>query len=277
MIQVARPLVHCAVSPELGSPVRARRIRLDTPTLGRTRASSGLSLHPRVPAGTSNLRPRQIPPHLVLPGRVAPQHLAPDRHFEGPVGQLRLRRLLLPPPAAHPPVAPPGLGLGRAGRAKRSRRSGVAGHGARGSSDRLSTVARRRAAVARTQPKRPAQLARPNPRCREGRSNEARASSCRRARAANRQPLSRSSEKSSCRLSASALRRAEVTVSFRPARGKVRGKGQSWRRGGHGREEALCRQERRMRRKRRLDRSVADRHSLSAGQDAILPFPRCPF
>lgn len=72
----------------------------------------------------SNLRPRQIPPHLVLPGRVASQHLAPDRDFEGPVGQLRLRRLLLPPPAAHPPVAPPGPGLGRAGRAKRSRSLG---------------------------------------------------------------------------------------------------------------------------------------------------------
>lgn len=57
-------------------------------------------------------------PHLVVPGRVAPQHLAPHGHLEGPVGQLRLRRLLLPPPAAHPPVAPPKPGVGRAGRAE---------------------------------------------------------------------------------------------------------------------------------------------------------------
>lgn len=94
------------------------------PRPDRVGAGSGLSIRPRVPVGSSNLRPRQVPPHLVLPGRVAPQHLAPDRDFEGPVGQLRLRRLLLSPPSAHPPVAPPGPGQGRAGQAKRSRALG---------------------------------------------------------------------------------------------------------------------------------------------------------
>lgn len=79
---------------------------------------------PAWPAGPRETRARPPSPglpHLVVPGRVAPQHLAPHGHLEGPVGQLRLRRLLLPPPAAHPPVAPPELGVGRAGRAKGSR------------------------------------------------------------------------------------------------------------------------------------------------------------
>lgn len=75
-------------------------------------------------AGARETRARPPSPgllHLVVPGRVAPQHLAPHGHLEGPVGQLRLRRLLLPPPAAHPPVAPPEPGVGRAGQAEGSR------------------------------------------------------------------------------------------------------------------------------------------------------------
>jgi hypothetical protein len=105
--------------------------------------------------------PSSGPPHLVLPGRVAPQHLAPDRDFEGPVSQLRLRRLLLPPPAAHPPVAPPGPGLGRAGRAKGSRslRCQVT---ARGGSHRLSGPVLRRTAGPLSLRSRPALLAPPS-------------------------------------------------------------------------------------------------------------------
>lgn len=81
----------------------------------------GPPCRPLSPSRLLEPAPSPGPPYLVLPGCVAPQHFAPDRDFEGPVGQLRLRRLLLPPPAAHPPVAPPGPGLGRAGRAKGSR------------------------------------------------------------------------------------------------------------------------------------------------------------
>lgn len=165
----------------------------------RAGAGSGLSIRPRVPAGSSNLRPRQVPPHLVLPGRVAPQHLAPDRDFKGPVGQLRLRRLLLSPPAAHPPVAPPGPGQGRAGQAKRCRALGSRVTARRaaaatatesvvrfGSALRLPSLGQN-AGSARS-------LAEPRPGAAEGGATQRSASSRRRTHAANPQPCSRPRE-----------------------------------------------------------------------------------
>lgn len=101
-------LVRCTPAPSPPAPRSHGRARPGRETSRLVL----LSPHPHPRGGLS---------HLVVPGRVAPQHLAPHGHLEGPVGQLRLRRLLFPPPAAHPPVAPPDPGLGRAGRAKRSR------------------------------------------------------------------------------------------------------------------------------------------------------------
>lgn len=138
------PLPMCKLNPLRGfrtRPVRSLQEALTTPDPaeqtaeeGKSSARSTARRHPRHPAPCSHGRARPAGarktrarppspglPYLVVPGCVAPQHFAPHGHLEGPVGQLRLRRLLLPPPAAHPPVAPPEPGVRRAGRAKGSR------------------------------------------------------------------------------------------------------------------------------------------------------------
>lgn len=160
----------------------------------RAGAGSGLSIRPRVPADYSNVRPRQAPPHLVLPGRVAPQHFAPDRDFEGPVGQLRLRRLLLPPPAAHPPVAPPGPGLGRAGRSKRGRGLESRVTGRRAVVVALSRRVRRRACGCPFLTRQPGSALSAETRRSVGGATQRPASSRRRAHAANPRPRSRSAK-----------------------------------------------------------------------------------
>lgn len=106
------------LAPARTCPLHAGTLATRSP-LPRSRPAGTREIQTRSPEPAPS--PSRGLPHLVIPGRVAPQHLAPHGHLEGPVGQLRLRRLLFPPPAAHPPVAPPDPGLGRAGRARRSR------------------------------------------------------------------------------------------------------------------------------------------------------------
>lgn len=186
------------------------------PGQGRARAPSGgeggdESTACRPPGGPAPSAP-QPRGHLVLPGRVAPQRLAPRRDPERPVGQLRRRRLLLPPPAAHPPARGPD----RKGRG-RVRGRGVTTRTAN-ETPRVGPGAARRLGQKSLRPKRPA-------RRRGGRSHARGASSrprtCARSQSAGAKPCVRSLASASTRASGG----SDVTAW--QARGTVRGKGQT--------------------------------------------------
>lgn len=139
--QAISPFDHSVMSPEpdswaRGSPRHPWATRPTTntrpgPDRGRGGAGSGLSFRPPSPSCAPRTCAPLVPTAPCLPRPRRSAAPCSNRDFEGPVGQLRLRRLLLPAARrSSTPVAPPGR-AGRAGRSKRGRGRGSRSAGRR--------------------------------------------------------------------------------------------------------------------------------------------------